>query len=350
MLLVPRALIVNKFPGPKVGRSDKLSVMSSRQHILKSLSDGAFHSGTELGQILGISRAAVNKAVQGLVERGVDIHSVSGKGYKWPSATPLLEAGLLARRLNSLMERHGIQLEVCDEVESTSAYLLDRLSTGPFVPRVCFAEIQTGGRGRRGRAWQATPYQNITCSISWRYDVGPARLSGLSIAAGVAIVRALLGLGIEGVQLKWPNDLLFGQRKLAGILVDMKGEADGPTELVLGFGINMKLGANAASNVDQPWIDLAEIASQALDRNQVAAAIVSGLIDMLAEFSEAGLEKYVEDWQRWHAFQDRPVRLCQGKKEILGVARGIDINGALQLDTGDGIQVVHSGEVSLRAR
>lgn len=348
-MLVPRVLLTNKFPGPKVGRSDKLSFMSSRQHILKSLSDGAFHSGTELGHELGISRAAVNKAVQGLVERGVDIHSVPGKGYRWPYATPLLEAGLLARRLDSLLNRYGIQLEVCDEVESTSAHLLDQLSTDPFVPRVCLAEIQTGGRGRRGRAWQATPYQNITCSISWRYEVGPARLSGLSIAAGVVIVRALHGLGVEGVQLKWPNDLLFGHRKLAGILVDMKGEADGPTELVLGFGLNMKLGAEAAGNVDQPWIDLAGITSQELDRNEAAAAIASGLIDMLADFSDAGLEKYAEDWQRWHAYQDKPVRLYQGKKEILGIARGIDISGALKLDAGDGIQLVHSGEVSLRA-
>ena len=151
--------------------------MSTRHSLLSALSDGQFHSGTALGDQLGVSRAAVNKAIQGLIDRGLEIHSVSGKGYRWITPTGLLNRELIESRLQGLAVRNVPGIIVVDEIESTSSYLLDRMSQDLLVSEVCLTEHQTNGRGRRGRQWISSPYQNLTMSISWRYDTGPSRLS-----------------------------------------------------------------------------------------------------------------------------------------------------------------------------
>ena len=327
----------------------RLCPMSTRHSLLSALSDGCFHSGTELGKQLGISRAAVNKAVQGLVERGLEIHSVSGKGYRWDYPTGLLDRHLIESYLEEAPDLDAPKIIVVDEIESTSSYLLERLANGESANEVCLAEHQTGGRGRRGRHWLSNPYQNLAMSISWRFESGPARLSGLSIAAGVAIVRALRSISIEGVELKWPNDVLHGGRKLAGILVDIRGEVDGPTHIVVGVGLNVRLRGETSAEIDQAWTDLSSISGQPLDRNEVAARLITELRQVLATFGTEGLYPYFQEWKKWHAFENRKVRIIQSENEILGTVCGLDEGGALLLDTSDEIIKIHSGEVSLRA-
>lgn len=323
--------------------------MSTRHSLLSALSDGRFHSGTELGKQLGISRAAVNKAMQGLVDRGLEIHSVSGKGYRWINPVGLLDRHLIETRLENFPGLDSPKIIVVDEIESTSSYLLERLATGEPGNEVCLAEHQTGGRGRRGRQWLANPYQNLAMSISWRFETGPARLSGLSIAAGVAIARALRSISVEGVELKWPNDVLHRGRKLAGILVDIRGEVDGPTHIVVGVGLNIRLHGEASTKIDQAWTDLSSISGQSPDRNDIAARLITELRRVLATFSTQGLNPYFREWKQWHAFENKPVRIIQNESEILGTVCGLDEGGALLLDTSDEIIKVHSGEVSLRA-
>lgn len=323
--------------------------MSSRQKILQLLSDGQFHSGTQLGEKLGITRAAVNKAVQGLVDRGLEIHSVPGKGYKWAWPGPLLDRQSILDLLGPSVDQHQLDLDVLDEIDSTSKHLLAGIASASTSPRVCLAEAQTGGRGRRGRSWQSTPYQNLACSITWRYNQGPAQLSGLSIAAGIALARGLHDFGISGAMVKWPNDILCQGRKLAGILVDIKGEADGPTDVVLGFGLNVRIGSVDADNIDQSWIDLASISSSPIDRNHLAATLIRELVNTLSGFDETGLDPYLPEWEALHVYSNQPVRLLQADREIHGTICGIDASGALKLDTGAEILTVHSGEVSLRA-
>jgi len=323
--------------------------MSTRLSLLSILSDGQFHSGPALGDQLGVSRAAINKAVQSLTERGLEIHSVSGKGYRWPSPGTLLDSNRILEKLPSSIARAIPEILVLEETESTSSYLLNRVRRDQFVPEACFTEHQSGGRGRRGRQWYATPFQNIMMSISWRYDAGPSRLSGLSIAAGIAIVRALNQLGIESIELKWPNDVLYNGRKLAGTLVDIRGEVDGPTIIVIGVGLNIRLEETSAADIDQAWIDLANITNQSIERNELAANLIRELYNVLGEFDSKGLSSYLAEWKDLHAFENQPVKIIQGDSEITGTVCGLDENGALLLDTGDEVVKVHSGEVSLRA-
>lgn len=323
--------------------------MSTRHRILTCLVDGKFHSGTELGKHLGISRAAINKSVQGLIERGVDIHSVSGKGYRWDCPHVLLNQKKIMSEIGSMASEHKLSLTLVDEIESTSSYLLDSIDQPYVGAEICLTESQTGGRGRRGRNWLASPYQNIVFSISWQFEYGPSQTSGLSIAAGIAIVRVLSRLGYEGIKLKWPNDIIHEGRKLAGLLVDLRGESEGPTRVILGVGLNVRLNKNTADQLDQPWTDLESIGGIVVDRNKIVAEIVRELVSMFSEFGRFGLAPYHKEWSKWHAYEKMPVRLIQLDGEINGTVCGIDGTGALKLDTGTEIITVHSGEVSLRA-
>jgi len=323
--------------------------MSTRHLLLSSLSDGQFHSGTELGNQLGISRAAVNKAVQGLIDRGLEIHSVSGKGYRWITPARLLNREAIQANLRKLVAGDIPDILVIDEIDSTSSYLLERMVKGESACQVCLTEHQTGGRGRRGREWLSNPYQNITMSISWRFEAGPSRLSGLSIAAGVAIVRALKSIGLEGIELKWPNDVLHGGRKLAGVLVDLRGEVDGPTHIVVGVGLNVRLNEEAAETIEQAWTDLVSVSGQPMDRNDIAARLILELHKVLAAYGAQGLSPYLQEWKQWHAFENKKVRILHNESEILGTVCGLDESGALLLDTHSEVIKIHSGEVSLRA-
>ena len=174
-------------------------------------------------------------------------------------------------------------------------------------------------------------------------------MSGLSIAAGVAIARALQSIGVDGVQLKWPNDILHGGRKLAGILVDLRGEVDGPTHIVVGVGLNVRLNPVVSSEIDQQWIDLVSIVDTPPGRNDLAARLVAELRNVHVTFADEGLQPYLPEWKKWHAFENRQVKILHNENEIHGTVCGLDESGALLLDTPTEVIKVHSGEVSLRA-
>lgn len=322
--------------------------MSTRQQLLQQLADGRFHSGTELGQSLGISRAAINKAVNSLKSMGLELHSVSGKGYRWPQASDLLDRDRLAQEMIGLDP--ALTLHLHEEVDSTSAWLMEHAGSGPIHGHVCLAEVQSAGRGRRGREWQATPFSNLTLSMAWSFPDGPASISGLSLAAGVAVLRALSGLGLTGLGLKWPNDILHESHKVAGLLLDVRGESDGPTLVVLGLGLNVAMNPLQVAKIDQPWTDLVSITDSPLSRNRLAVAVIRELHKMFVAFGQTGLEGFRQEWLQGHVFHDQPVRLVNQEQEIHGRVTGIDDTGALQLVTPSGEELtVHSGEVSLRA-
>lgn len=320
--------------------------MSTRHALLKLLADGAFHSGPALGERLGVSRAAVNKAIQTLAESGADIHRVSGRGYRLGDPfVPLSETAIAA-----LLSERGTctRVEVHDELGSTNEQLLRTpdLASG----QVCLAEAQSAGRGRRGRGWVATPCHNILMSMCWRFEAGPAGLAGLSLAAGVAVLRALDAFGVCDAGLKWPNDVLRDGRKLAGLLIDLRGEASGPSLVVLGLGLNVYLAPGDALHVDQPWTSLRESMPAPVDRNRLAALLIIHLDDMFRTFARAGFAAFREAWDRHHLYAGKAVRLQTGHEEVLGTVEGIDAQGALRVRTPDGLaRSFHSGDVSLRA-
>ena len=319
--------------------------MSTRHNLFKLLADGAFHSGTALGERLGISRAAVNKAIQSLAESGIDIHRVSGRGYRLGEPFVPLSAVLI----RALLKQRRVQasLEILDEVDSTNEQLLRTLES-PDV-RVCLAEAQSGGRGRRGRSWVATPGHNILLSMSWHFDHGPAGLAGLSLAAGVAVLRALEEFGVAELGLKWPNDILCDGRKLAGLLIDVRGEASGPSRVVLGLGLNIYLTPSDCARIDQPWIALREMLPAPVDRNQLAALLIAHLLEMFRVFEHEGFNAFRAEWERRHLFQGKAVELHNGQEDSAGTVVGVDTHGALRVrDAAGEIHSFHSGDVSLR--
>jgi BirA family biotin operon repressor/biotin-[acetyl-CoA-carboxylase] ligase len=324
--------------------------MATRAQLVRLLSDGELHSGTELGRALRVSRAAVCKSVKALSELGLGIDAVAGRGYR-------LEAPLVPldrKRIAAFLDGAGPpprQIEILDQVDSTNRYLSEH-STSVNDPSgdVCLAEAQTQGRGRRGRGWVTTPYQNVMLSIAWRFAGGPGMVSGLSLAAGVAVVRALERYGATGIGLKWPNDLLWRERKLAGLLVDVQGEASGPCTVVLGVGINCHVAPADAKHIDQPWTDLQTIVGATVDRNRLMAFVIDELWKMFETFATRGLAAFRADWDRRHLHAGQRVVLHQGETRIDGVVDGIDDNGALRLRDAQGnTRAFHSGEVNLRA-
>jgi BirA family biotin operon repressor/biotin-[acetyl-CoA-carboxylase] ligase len=334
-----------------IARVERLRpTVNTRLEILRLLADGQLHSGADIGRKLGMSRAAVNKGVKGLAANGLEVRAVAGLGYRLEAAVTPLDR----RRILQLLDAAGMpvrHLEILEQVDSTSRHLLARalVDTDPSG-MVCIAEVQSQGRGRRGSSWIATPYANLMLSMAWRFAVGPAMVAGLSLAAGVAVARALEAYGLSDVGLKWPNDVLWHQRKLAGLLVDVHGEASGPCTVVLGVGVNCHVGAADARNIDQPWADIYAVTGVTPDRNRLAAILIQQIYDMFTTFSASGLAAYQADWNRRHVFANRPVRLFRNHATFEGTVDGIDEHGALRLRQADGrIRLFHSGEVSLRS-
>lgn len=320
--------------------------MSIRHDLLQLLADGAFHSGTDLGRRLGVTRAAVNKSVQQWVERGLDIHRVSGRGYRLGEPFVPLAAEVIRGQLAA----SGIELtvEVLDEIDSTSQYLLNARTDGP---RACLAESQSAGRGRRGREWRSTPFRNVLLSLRWHFELAPSALTGLSLAAGVAVVHSLEAFGVPDLGLKWPNDVLLDGRKLAGLLLDVRGEAEGPALVVLGLGLNVQLAARDAARIDQPWASLQECMPVPVDRNRLASLLIAELVATFRHYEREGFGAFRDEWERRHRYRDQPVSVANAHQRVEGIALGVDERGALRLrDTHGELRTFYSGDVSLRAR
>lgn len=308
--------------------------------LVSILANGEFHSGEQLGEQLGMSRAAINKHIQTLKEWGIDVFTVTGKGYSLSSSMQLLNEDDINARLDN-----G-RLAVIPVIDSTNQYLLDRMDTLQSGD-ACVAEYQQAGRGRRGRQWVSPFGVNLYLSMYWRLEQGPAAAMGLSLVIGIVLAEALQELGAADVRVKWPNDIYLEDRKLAGILVELTGKTGDAAQIVIGAGINLGMRAPAAEAINQGWINLQE-AGVTVDRNALSARIVNKLRSALAQFEQDGLTPFVGRWARLDNFIDRPVKLLIGDREIFGIARGIDQQGGLILEQ-DGIRKSWvGGEISLR--
>ena len=312
-----------------------------RQTLISLLSDGQFHSGEQLGEQLGISRAAVSKHMAALKELGLDLFSLTGKGYRLAVPMALYDEEQL-QALAPMAPVHCFPV-----IDSTNQYLLERvnqLQSGES----CLAECQTAGRGRRGKPWVSPFGCQLILSMYWRLEQGMAAAMGLSLAVGVAVVQALEPLGYPGVELKWPNDLYYQGRKLAGILGEMSGSAGASCHRVIGVGLNLAMPSREAERIDQAWSELRHIQPELVDRNLLAGRVIEHLQQAMLTFEQEGLASFVADWNRLDHFAGRPVRLLMGEQEFRGVARGIDDRGALRLETEEGIKFYLGGEISLR--
>lgn len=260
---------------------------------------------------------------------------------------PLIDPVLLKSRLGLLAGRFDVEaLDVCD---STSSALSRRAEKGAPAGSVVVADSQTAGRGRRGRDWLSSPAASLTFSLLWRFDGPPARLSGLSLAIGVALSAGLERLGARGVCLKWPNDVLLcvgnDYAKLAGVLVELSSDRRG-AQAVIGIGLNLLPPEEA---LPQPAAGLSQACQVTPDRHDVLAAILLELHRVLETFAVDGFSGVKMEWQQRHAWQDIPVQILDdGAEPLVGWCRGADTDGALLLETSAGIERIFSGDVSLR--
>jgi len=314
-----------------------------RGKLLSILSDNSFHSGETLGATLGISRAAISNHIKVLSSLGLDIFSVTGKGYCLAQPLTLLDSNKIKAQLVST---HAADVEVLNVIGSTNQYLKDK-STDLENGHTCLAEAQTAGRGRHGRKWVSPYAASLYLSMHWSFDGGYSVLGGLSLAIGVAIVDALNQCGAKDIQLKWPNDIYSQGKKLAGVLIEVEGQISSGCQAIIGVGLNVALPVNI-EEIDQPWIDLSQLSEAPMDRNLLAGALISELIKSLTLFENSGLEPFISKWRELDVFANQAVKLIIGQQLISGICRGIDSSGAILLETTQGIKAYHGGEISVR--
>jgi BirA family biotin operon repressor/biotin-[acetyl-CoA-carboxylase] ligase len=318
------------------------------QQLLALLASGDTLSGSSLASETGVTRAAIWKQIEALRHRGVPIESAGSAGYRLPWPIQMLdEEGIRLQLPPAIAGRLGA-LDVFWELDSTSSELQRR---GPGAPdfSIVTAETQTAGRGRRGRSWLSPPGLNLYLSCLKRFDAGFASLSGLSLATGVIVLRALHALAIDGARLKWPNDVLTERGKLAGILVELSGEYQGPCAAVIGIGLNLRLTPALHEQAGQPIADLASLCNgTSPDRNRVAAALVTSLVHGLAQFESDGFAAFVDEYAQHDALRGVPLRVSSPAGDLDGVGAGIDARGALQLQTAAGLHGIDSADVTVR--
>ena len=321
---------------------------TSKKKLLQLMSDGRCHSGRELAYTLEISRSAVWKQVRSLCRLGLEIGAVPGKGYRLSHPVELLDKNRieteLAGRTRDLLQR----LEIYDEIPSTSGHLVAGISGSTPSGAVCLAERQTAGKGRMGREWVSPLGRNIYLSVLWCFTGGPAVLTGLSVATGVAVMRALVDAGITEAGLKWPNDIMWQRRKVGGILVEVSGENYGPCAAVVGVGLNMYVPARVGEAITQPWADIEQMeVPEAPPRNRLVALVLNQLLPLLADYERTGLEPYLPEWAEWDCLSGEEVTLFSGSSAIRGTVRGITNDGMLLIENEtDGIKPYASGEVT----
>lgn len=313
--------------------------------VLRQLSHEDFLSGEILAKRLGCSRATVNNAIREAAAGGVSVHAVHGRGYRL--ARPL--SWLVPDRLHGEFAPRGICLRCFDQLPSTNTHLLEWAQSGAPHRALVVSELQSAGRGRRGRSWHGGLGSGLTFSLLWRSSRPVAELSGLSLAVGAALVGALREFGLDRAMVKWPNDVQVDDAKLAGVLIELTGDMLGPSAAVIGVGVNVLGGEALTEEVGQPVTDMQRHVGP-VDRNDLLLVLVAGLDASLGRFEREGFGGFRQAWQDCHAHQNRPVRVHTGQGEtILGRAVGVDEQGALLLDTGSGLMRFHAGEVSLRA-
>jgi BirA family biotin operon repressor/biotin-[acetyl-CoA-carboxylase] ligase len=331
----------------------KSPTQTRRMRLLAMLATGEFHSGERLAKRLRISRGGVWKLIRTLQAMGINVESVPRQGYRLPRAVDLLDRNAILAELSSEMRGLLAPLEVLLTVDSTNRYVAEHAANPPGTTHVCVAEVQNAGRGRRGRSWVAPFGCGICMSMSWQFVEAPPTFSALSLAVGVAVVRAFRRLGVDGVGLKWPNDLIWQQRKLGGILIEMRGESAGPAQVVIGIGINMRMPGPVRLMLAEQQAalisDVHEIMRERTPtRNALIAMLAEEVTKMLQTFGERGFEPFAAEWRRLDTLADAPVRVISGTETTFGRARGVDFNGTLLVDVEGELRRFASGEVSLR--
>jgi len=323
---------------------------SNLKKLIRCLSDGKFHSGAKLGEALGITRSGVWKLTQQLSTLGIEVESVIGKGYCIPDGLSLLSLPKIKNHINKNYLKQIKKIKLFDQIDSTNNYLIELARKLSANKRneiyVCLAEQQSAGKGRLGRKWVSPFGANLYLSMLWSFTKD---ISGLGLVVATTITDTLELIGIKNIGLKWPNDVLWQKRKLAGVLIEVSSEAYGIGNAIIGIGLNVAMPVRAGASIDQPWVDLRAITDELQDRNRLAGLLINNLAQNLSLFRQKGLKAFMQKWRRLDVCMNQPVCVITPNNKVCGVAKGIDEHGRLRLENKAGkITTFSSGEISLR--
>ena len=317
--------------------------------LLERLADGETHSGESIATGLGVTRAAVWSQVKRLQAEGVPVHAVPGKGYRVPGGYEFLDKAAIELALGPDGRRLLTELVVDRATDSTNQRLLDRLDESSIHGLVWLAEYQSAGRGRRGGTWLAPPGSGLCLSLGWRFDSPPSTMSALSLVVGVAVVRALERLGARGIALKWPNDVYHADRKLAGILIEMRSEFGGPCTVAIGIGINTALSKDAHARIREQATDVASACGSVPSRNRTAAFVIDETFAILEAFGHGGFAPFHAEWRQRDLLDGRALQLETPERVVAGIGRGVGPDGTLLIESDGRTQAYLSGHIVLGA-
>ena len=331
--------------------TDKSPVRPLTFALLRELSAEHFTSGAELAAKHGVSRSAISDALKDASALGVSIFSLTRRGYRLAEPLGFLDIDEIRRRMAGRQQR--LDLRLVDVIDSTNTALLQQAAAGAASGTCLAAELQTAGRGRRGRAWQSALGASLTFSLLWRFDAGAAALGGLSLVVGLAVANALRSLGVAA-QLKWPNDIVVNDRKLGGILIETQGDMLGPTIAVIGVGVNVNLPDAIKRSIDQPVTDITEAAedapvrSPALDRNVLLATVLTQLVELLDQFQQGGFAPLRDQWRALNAHQGCMVEVLAADARYTAKVIDVDPSGSLIVERDSVRLVLSAAEISVR--
>ena len=317
--------------------------------LLRELSHERFTSGTKLAAQFGVSRTLVSEALREASDAGVEIFSLTRRGYRLAEPFEPLDLTRIRKILGANAVR--VDINIAESMPSTNSELMARAGLGAPSGTCIATEMQTAGRGRRGRTWQSAPGASLTFSLLWRFEKGAPQLGGLSLAVGLAVLRALRKLGADAadIKLKWPNDIVCGAHKLGGVLIETQGDMLGPTAAVIGIGLNVQLPEALKESIDQPVCDVASLMATPISRNTLFATVVAELIAILDQFQAGGFRALKAEWLAVHALQGKHVNVLAGDgKTIHADVTGVNDDGSLILLQQGRETALSSGEVSLR--
>lgn len=317
----------------------------SLKSLLSYLATGQCYSGQQLGDYLGVSRSAVWKMINKLQKFGVGISRSPQWGYRMINGYQPLDEEAILKAINA-KQRSAIQsLFIEPIVDSTNNYLLNLSES--FLGNVCLAEYQTAGRGRRNREWQSAFGKNILMSLSWIFEKGPTAIVGLSMVVAIAILRALHEYGVQNIHLKWPNDILWNDAKLSGVLIDTRIDSVGICYVVIGIGINVERTTESATFQS---MDIASILNKQPDRNKLVGLLLNHLLQIIPEFAIIGFSPYRDEWLSYDCLINKIVSISGLQQEIQGKVMGVDEQGGIILQQNNNFSVFHTGEISVRKK
>jgi len=318
------------------------------REILQQLSDGACHSGSALGNKLNISRTAIWKHINQLMDLGVTIKRLPQQGYQLEHPLILLDKEIIKQQLLQLGVTTPTNINLFASIGSTNQYLKDLPANQSL--EICLAEHQSQGRGRFGRYWHSPFGENIYCSIRMRFPYDLIKLSGLALITSLAIRSTLQQLpGVADIQIKWPNDLYWHEKKLGGSLIEIMAESNGEAEIIIGTGLNINTNTICNQLHDKPWCSLWEITKSYHNRNFIIAALIANFHSYYRQFIEKGWQHFVDEWHAADYLYGKLICVAKADEILEGIAQGINELGQLILKDNQGVHhVLTSGDTTLK--